>query len=94
MKKMTREQKEQQIRKEARASIILFCVCMLWHVGFGWGLSGHSDITIAKLPLWWWLSTPGVFVVALAGVIYLLKCVFVDFELDDDAEEGEEAHDA
>lgn len=92
MKKLTREQKNQQIRKEARATLILFFICMAWHIGFGFGLSGTTDITIAKLPLWWWLSTPGVFVVALVGVIILLKYVFADFDLEDDPEEKEAHH--
>lgn len=88
---MTREQKDAQIRKEARATLILFIICFLWHVGFGYLLSG-SVITVAGLPLWWILSTPGVFVVAVAGVIYLLKKVFVNFSLEDgDEEAGEEA---
>ncbi len=90
MQKMTKDQKNKQIRKEAKATLILFFICMIWHIGFGWGLSGTTDITIAKLPLWWWLSTPGLFVVALVGVVILLKFVFKDFSLDD-AENGEEA---
>ena len=94
MQKMTKAQKDLQIRKEAKATLILFFICMFWHIGFGWGLSGTTDITIAKLPLWWWLSTPGVFVVGLVGVIVLLKCVFKDFSLDDEDAEGEEAHHA
>ena len=84
---MTREEKNQQIRKEARATAILFAICFIWHVGFGYLLSG-SGIKIMGLPLWWLLSTPGVFVVAMVGVICLLKCVFVNFELDDETEAG------
>ncbi len=87
---MTREEKERQIRKEARATAVLFAICFLWHVGFGYLLSG-SGITVFGLPLWWLLSTPGVFVVAVAGVIYLLKKVFVNFSLDDDDDAGKEA---
>jgi len=88
---MTREEKDIQIRKEARATCILFVICFLWHVGFGYLLSG-SGITVFGLPLWWILSTPGVFVIAVVGVVYLLKNVFVNFSLDDEEEEaGEEA---
>ena len=85
---MTREQKSAQIRKEARATVILFCICLLWHVGCGYLLSG-TGVTVAGLPLWWVLSTPGVFVIAVAGVIYLLKRVFVNFSLEDE-DTGEE----
>lgn len=87
---MTKEEKERQIKKEARATAILFFICFLWHAGFGYLLSG-TDIKVLGLPLWWVLSTPGVFVVAVIGVIYLLKKVFVNFSLDDDDEAGKEA---
>ena len=88
---MTREEKDIQIRKEARATVVLFVICFVWHVGFGYLLSG-SGITVAGLPLWWILSTPGVFVVAVVGVVYLLKKVFVNVSLDDEEEAaGEEA---
>ena len=87
---MTREEKERQIKKEARATAILFAICFFWHAGFGYLLSG-SGIKLFGLPLWWILSTPGVFVVAVVGVIYLLKNVFVNFSLDDDDDAGKEA---
>ena len=89
---MTREEKERQIKKEARATAILFAICFIWHAGFGYLLSG-SGIKLFGLPLWWILSTPGVFVVAVVGVIYLLKNVFVNFSLDDDDDAGKEAED-
>ncbi len=84
----TREEKERQIKKEAKATLILFAICVIWHVGFAYGLSGRCDIKIAGLPLWWILSTPGVFVVGVAGVVYLLKKVFVNFDLDDTSVKG------
>ena len=43
------------------------------------------------MPLWWVLSTPGVFVVAVAGVAILLKKVFVNFDLN--TEEGDDLND-
>lgn len=83
---VTREEKNAQIKKEALGTVILFVICFIWHVGFGFGLSGRCDITIAGLPLWWILSTPGVFVVGVVGLAILLKKVFVNFELDDESE--------
>ena len=88
MKPMTREEKNRQIRKEALATISLFLLCFVWHVGFGYALSG-TDLYFMNLPLWWILSTPGVFVIAVVGVIVLLKKVFVNFDL----ETKEEHHD-
>ncbi len=88
---MTREEKNLQIRKEARATAVLFLICFLWHVGCAYLLSG-IDIKVMGLPLWWVLSTPGVFVIAVVGVVILLKKVFVNFSLDDEAEAaGKEA---
>ena len=82
---MTREEKNRQIRREARATAILFAICVVWHVGFGVLLSG-TGIKVFGLPLWLVLSTPGVFIVAVVGVVYLLKRVFVNFSLEDEAE--------
>ena len=80
---MSKEQKEKQIRKEAKATLILFAVCFVWNVAFAYGLSGLG-IRVCGLPLWWIVSTPGMFVIAMAGVAFLLKKVFIDFDLDDE----------
>ncbi|MDD6155131.1 MAG: YhdT family protein [Eubacteriales bacterium] len=90
MQKMTREEKDRQIKKEAKWTFGLFVLCAVWHVGFGYGLSGHTDITLWGLPLWWILSVPGLFVLGVVGVIFLLKKVFVDFDLEDLPEEKAE----
>lgn len=86
-RKLSREEKDIQIRKEAKATIILFAICFVWNVAFAYGLSG-SGIRLMGLPLWWLISTPGVFIIAVVGVIYLIRNVFVNFDLDD-SEEGE-----
>ena len=81
----TRSEKEKQIRREARATVMLFAFCLLWNVGFAFsGLNAR----VLGMPLWWLLSTPGVFVISVVGVIFLLKKVFVDFDLDDEEEGG------
>ena len=79
---MSREQKDAQVRREAGATMILFVICFLWNVIFAYGLSG-SGIRIGGLPLWWILSVPGMFVIAVIGVTFLLKKVFVNFDLED-----------
>lgn len=84
---MTREQKDIQIRKEARATLILFLICFIWNVGFAYGLSG-SGARLFGLPVWWLVSTPGMFIIAVIGVVILLKKVFVDFDLEDPEEGG------
>ena len=84
---MTPEQKEKQIRKEARATLLLFLICFLWNVGFAYGLSG-TGARLFGLPVWWLVSTPGMFVIAVIGVVLLLKKVFVNFDLEDTEEGG------
>ena len=86
--KMTREQKELQIRKEAKATLILFLICFIWNVGFAYGLSG-TGARLFGLPVWWLISTPGMFIIAVIGVVYLLKKVFVNFDLEDSEEGGD-----
>ena len=85
--KLSREEKDRQIRREARATLILFAVCFVWNVGFAYGLSG-TGARLWGFPVWWLISTPGMFILAVAGVAFLLKRVFVNFELDDEAEGG------
>ena len=86
--KMTREQKDKQIRKEALATLILFFICFVWNVGFAYGLSG-TGARLFGLPVWWLISTPGMFIIAVIGVVYLLKKVFVNFDLEDTEEGGD-----
>ena len=85
--RMTREEKDKQIRKEAGATFLLFLICFVWNVAFAYGLSG-SGARLFGLPVWWLISTPGMFVIAVIGVIYLLKKVFVNLDLEDDEEGG------
>lgn len=85
---MNREQKDKQIRREAKATLILFVICFVWNVGFAYGLSG-TGARLFGLPLWWLISTPGMFVIAVIGVVFLLKKVFVNFDLEDDEEGGD-----
>ena len=71
--KMSKSEKEKQIRREAKATIILFLICFVWNVGCAYGLSG-CNVRVLGLPLWW--------------VIFLVRKVFVDFDLDEESEGG------
>ena len=83
---MTQQEKQRQIRKEALATAALFLLCAAWHIGFGFGLNG-CEVRWLGFPLWWWISTPGVFVLAVAGVCILLHRVFRNFDLGSEEEE-------
>ena len=86
MKKMSDQEKHRQIMREIKATLILFLIVAVWHVGFGFGLNG-IDIMVLGMPLWFFVSTIGAFVIAVVGVALLLKFVFKDFDLGDEATE-------
>ena len=93
MKKMTDEQKHQQILKEMKATLVLFAVVALWHIGTAFALNG-IDFLVFGMPLWFFTSTIGAFVISVVGVIILLRKVFVNFDLgeeesDEDREGGD-----
>lgn len=87
MKHLTDQQKHEQILKEVKATLLLFIVVAAWHIGFGFLLNG-IDILILGMPLWFFVSTIGAFVISVVGVIILLKFVFVDFDLGEEAPDG------
>ncbi|MBP3620473.1 MAG: YhdT family protein [Lachnospiraceae bacterium] len=86
MLKLTDEEKHKQMLKEIKATFVLILIVAAWHIGFGFGLNG-IDIMILGMPLWFFVSTIGAFVISVVGVIILLKFVFVNFELGDEMDE-------
>ncbi len=89
MKKMTDEQKHQQIVKEMKATLILFIIVAIWHVGTAFALNG-IDFLILGMPLWFFVSTIGAFAISVIGVVILLKKVFMDFDLGEEVSEENE----
>ena len=88
MNKFTDEEKHQQILKEVKATMILIAIVAAWHIGFGFALDG-IDVLVLGMPLWFFVSTIGAFIISVVGVIVLLKTVFKDFDLGEDADEQE-----
>lgn len=84
--KMTNEEKHRQIVKEMIGTLVLFVIVAGWHIGFAFGLSGIR-IMVLGMPLWFFVSTVGAFVIAVVGVIILLKFVFKNFDLGDEVAE-------
>lgn len=84
--KLTDEEKHKLMLKEIKATFFLILIVAAWHIGFGFGLNG-IDIMILGMPLWFFVSTIGAFVISVVGVIILLKFVFVNFELGDEMDE-------
>ena len=89
MKKMTDEQKHQQVVKEMKATLILFIIVAVWHVGTAFALNG-IDFLIVGMPLWFFVSTIGAFGISVIGVLILLKKVFVNFDLGEEISEENE----
>lgn len=86
MEKYTEEEKHKQILREVKATMILIAIVAAWHIGFAFALDG-IDILVLGMPLWFFVSTIGAFVISVVGVVILLKTVFKDFDLGDDADE-------
>ena len=87
MKKMSDQEKHLQILKEVKATLILFLVVAVWHIGFGFGLNG-IDVMVLGMPLWFFVSTIGAFVISVLGVVFLLKKVFKNFDFEEESAEG------
>ncbi len=86
MKKLNDNEIHEQLMREIKATFILIAIVAVWHVGFAFLLDG-IDVLVFGMPLWFFVSTIGAFVISVAGVIVLLKKVFVNFELDEEADE-------
>ena len=72
--------------KEMKATFILIAIVAVWHGGFAFLLDG-IDILVFGMPLWFFVSTIGAFVISVVGVVILLKKVFVNFELGEEMQE-------
>ncbi len=86
MENMTNEQKHQQILKEVKATFILIAIVAAWHIGFAFLLE-DIDMLILGMPLWFFVSTIGAFVISVVGVVFLVKKIFKDFDLGDEMDE-------
>ncbi|HPX70405.1 MAG TPA: YhdT family protein [Bacillota bacterium] len=92
MKKMTKEQKHEQCVREIRGTLIVTAICCAWHVITAFALNG-TGLYFIGMPAWFSVSVFGTIIIALLGIWYLMKKVFVDFDYDDEdaCERGEEA---
>ena len=88
MKKLSKQEKHEQCMKEIKSTLIVVALCCLWHISTAFLLNG-TGIYFLGMPAWLSVSVFGTIVLALIGVWYLLKFVFVDFEYDDE-EEGDQ----
>lgn len=87
MKHMTNNEKHLQILKEVKATFILIAIVAAWHIGFAFLLE-DIDMLVLGMPLWFFVSTIGAFVISVAGVVFLLAKVFRNFDLGDETGKG------
>lgn len=87
--KLTKEEQHKQCMKEIRATLIITVICCIWHVGSAFLLNG-TGLYFIGMPAWFSVSTLGTIVLALAGVAFLLKKVFINFEYDAEEETNEQ----
>lgn len=86
MQKLSKEEKHLQCLREIKATIIVVLICCAWHISTAFILNGKG-LYFLGMPAWFSVSVFGTIVLALAGVIFLLKKVFIDFEYEDEEEE-------
>ena len=83
MKKMTKQEKHEQCVREIKGTVIVTLICCAWHIITAFVLNGKG-LYFLGMPAWFSVSVFGTIIIALGGVRYLLKYVFVDFEYDDE----------
>ena len=88
MEFMTNEQKHKQILNEVKATFILIVIVAAWHIGFAFLLE-DIDMLVCGMPLWFFVSTIGAFAISVAGVAFLLRRIFKNFDLGDEADDSE-----
>lgn len=81
MKILTDQEKHLQIRKEVIATLLLTAICCAWHITSAFLLNG-SGLYFLGMPAWFSVSVLGTILIAIVGVVFLLKKVFVDFAYD------------
>lgn len=84
------KEKHAQANREALATVVaLVATIVVWTLA-GFGLSAF-DITIFHTPLWVIGGTLGTLAFAIVVAVVLAKCVFKDFDLDDEADASDSA---
>lgn len=86
MNKLTNQQKHEQCVREIKGTLIVTAICAAWHIITAFALNG-SGMYFLGMPAWFSVSVFGTVILAIAGVCFLVKKVFVDFDYDEEREE-------
>lgn len=85
MKKLSSKEKHEQCVREIKATLIVVAVCCIWHIATAFILNKSGKYFLG-MPAWFSVSVLGTIILAIIGVIILLKKVFVDFEYDEEVD--------
>ncbi|HCO28667.1 MAG TPA: DUF997 domain-containing protein [Lachnospiraceae bacterium] len=84
---MTTREKFQQINKEAKATLLVLLLVILFWTISGIGVS-RLNITIFHTPLWAITGCIGTWIFSVVAVWVLVKKVFKNFDLEEEEEEN------
>lgn len=84
---MTTREKFQQINKEAKATLLVLLLVVLFWTISGIGVS-RLNITIFHTPLWAITGCIGTWIFSVVAVWGLVKKVFKNFDLEEEEEEN------
>lgn len=84
---MTTREKFQQINKEAKATLLVLLLVILFWTISGIGVS-RLNITIFHTPLWAITGCIGTWLFSVVAVWVLVKKVFKNFDLEEEEEEN------
>lgn len=84
---MTTREKFQQINKEAKATLLVLLLVVLFWTISGIGVS-RLNITIFHTPLWAITGCIGTWLFSIVAVWVLVKKVFKNFDLEEEEEEN------
>ena len=83
----TREEKNKQINKEAKISILLYLLYFIWWYATGYGLSNMDPSEykyVFGLPLWFFLSSVVGYIWFCIATVVVTKVFFKNFSLEDE----------
>ena len=88
MNKWSYKEKFVQMNKEAKMTWIFTAIVIIfwWIAGFGVYKICGPEWTIIGMPAWFVLSCFGSWFLSIAVMVYLVKFVCKDFDLDDEEE--------
>lgn len=84
---MTTREKFQQVNKEAKATLLVLLLVILFWTISGIGVS-RLNITIFHTPLWAITGCIGTWLFSVVAVWVLVKKVFKNFDLEEEEEEN------